>query len=393
MVSKINFIEGNNFSGRSNFAQEKCDESLLSSKRAIYISEIPSNNITGIMPTVFEELKLHEASASKESKFIVNLLIDNTKFKKHFDKNPFSLSGGEQVMLVLMTSILLDPDEIYVDLLTEQLNRVWLTLLFNVIQKNHSKSIFYFIDNRFEEYDLTSMIIKPNHLIKDFDFIFKDASFISSLDYRKKGGNLRIDNLSFAYNRKNQVYLNFSFEFRRGNVYHLRGENGSGKSTLGKLLTGILKLQSGKILLDNKEVDTYKYPGKHVSYHFQNPDEQLFAQTVKEEIFGADSNKVSEIKRMNMTIEQFGISDILDVNPAELPFVMRKRVALASSVFRDCDWYILDEPTLGQDQKFVEFLRCLIGHLVIKGKGIILISHSNNFTKTLNVNNLYLSEI
>ena len=70
-------------------------------------------------------------------------------------------------------------------------------------------------------------------------------------------------------------------------------------------------------------------------------------------------------------------------HPAELPFVMRKRISLAATLAMDRPWYILDEPTLGQDESFVEFLIALLNDLAENGKGVIVISHSKSFTEKL----------
>jgi energy-coupling factor transport system ATP-binding protein len=65
-----------------------------------------------------------------------------------------------------------------------------------------------------------------------------------------------------------------------------------------------------------------------------------------------------------------------------MPFVIRKRIALAATIANEREWYILDEPTIGQDQTNVKELIKLIKLLANKGKGIILISHSEMFVSS-----------
>jgi energy-coupling factor transport system ATP-binding protein len=174
-----------------------------------------------------------------------------------------------------------------------------------------------------------------------------------------------------------------SYEFEAGNIYHLNGVNGAGKSTLAKILTGVLKPSSGKIYLGNSPYDAYRFPGKVVGYSFQNPDEQIFSSTVKDEILA------KEILKENKNVElgesmfaAFALSNFAEKHPSEMPFVIRKRIALAATLANEREWYILDEPTLGQDQRNVEEITKLIKQLALNGKGIILVSHSEQFVST-----------
>jgi energy-coupling factor transport system ATP-binding protein len=73
-----------------------------------------------------------------------------------------------------------------------------------------------------------------------------------------------------------------------------------------------------------------------------------------------------------------------------MPFAIRKRIALAATLALDRPWYILDEPTLGQDNEFANFLTELLTKLKDLGKGIIIISHSEQFMENLDFRKLSL---
>jgi energy-coupling factor transporter ATP-binding protein EcfA2 len=88
----------------------------------------------------------------------------------------------------------------------------------------------------------------------------------------------------------------------------------------------------------------------------------------------------------------FGLQQIISCHPAELPYVMRKRISLAATLAMDRPWYILDEPTLVQDESFVQFLVTLLNSLNSKGKGVIIISHSKRITEQLNCQEMLLNK-
>ena len=126
----------------------------------------------------------------------------------------------------------------------------------------------------------------------------------------------------------------------------------------------MVKCKTGNIIVDGSVKKIYKYPSKYVSYNFQNPDEQLFSMTVLDEVLKVHKKEnLAASSRRQILIKMFGLEDVSEVNPAELPFVMRKRLSIASSIALDKAWYIFDEPTLGQDDEFTEFFISILEFL------------------------------
>jgi energy-coupling factor transport system ATP-binding protein len=159
------------------------------------------------------------------------------------------------------------------------------------------------------------------------------------------------------------------------------------------VLSGILKPQGGKIIINNEEINLYKYPGKIFGYSFQNPDEQLFSRSIEEEVLRFNKKESKNISnRRELYLEMFGLNEIHHFHPAEMPYVMRKRIALAATLATDRPWYILDEPTIGQDSDFLDFLTFLFKQLVEQGKGLIIISHSQTFIDKFTPKILYLDK-
>ncbi|MFD1064308.1 ATP-binding cassette domain-containing protein [Winogradskyella litorisediminis] len=388
MAKGLFHIHGSNFSGRSEKAKNEAEaQNNNISSSSILIREIPLNSISGIMPTVEHEILLHSSNTSDKTLDEVNEIIEYYDFHNHYCKNPFDLSGGEQTLLVIINALLLEPKKLFIDLTLEQLNSKWVSpLIENFFRKKFEHIEIYIIDNRFEYYDFNlkkiQIQINPE---KEYKYKFNKCEFFEEgLTYHSSPSNIKISNLSFSYYGSENVFNDLSLELNAGNIYHLKGSNGAGKSTLGKILTGLLKCKTGNIIVNGSVKKIYKYPSKYVSYNFQNPDEQLFSMTVLDEVLKVHKKEnLAASSRRQILIKMFGLDDVSEVNPAELPFVMRKRLSIASSIALDKAWYIFDEPTLGQDDEFTEFFISILEFLNRNNKGVILISHSLKLTSKI----------
>jgi len=200
--------------------------------------------------------------------------------------------------------------------------------------------------------------------------------------------------LSFAYRGYEDVLRNVSLRLEPGRAYILDGRNGSGKTTLAKLLCGVLRPRVGCILSSGSKVTPWEEPGSLVGYHFQNPDVQLFTSSVEEEVsvgsLAQGAAAVAQAQRVEATLHTFGLLGVLKEHPLDLPFALRKRVALAATIAVARPWLILDEPTLGQDRQSSEAIARVIELLVRDGTGVVVISHSEWFQQRLNASVLRL---
>ena len=171
-----------------------------------------------------------------------------------------------------------------------------------------------------------------------------------------KPTRIGVKDLSFRYNNASDwVFHDCSFDLEPGKPYILKGPNGSGKSTLAKLLTGVLRPSEGCITRDGLKVDIWKQPGSLVGYHFQNPDLQLFCSSVAEEL-----RPPQWVPKgfFDVLVRTFGLTHVLASHPLDLPFVLRKRVGLASTVSMVRPWFIFDEPVLAQDKTSAKAVAC-----------------------------------
>lgn len=176
---------------------------------------------------------------------------------------------------------------------------------------------------------------------------------------------IRVENLSFAYDdgenslthtEENRGIRNISLSVRRGEYVAILGHNGSGKSTLAKLLNMILTPDSGKIYVDGVDItaedftedDMYSVRRK-VGMVFQNPDNQLVATVVEEDVaFGPENLGLprEEIRRrVNSALARVGMTSYARHAPHKLSGGQKQRVAIAGIIAMKPDVIIFDEST------------------------------------------------
>lgn len=193
---------------------------------------------------------------------------------------------------------------------------------------------------------------------------------------------IHIEGLSYRYDKKAPLILDsIDLHIKKGDFVALIGQNGAGKTTLLKQLNGLLKPSLGRVTvngLDTAVTKTSKL-ARHIGYLFQNPDHQIFCNTIHEEIkfglvnIGCSPSEINE--RIERIASQLGLTDKLNKNPFTLSRGERQRVALASVLALETEVLVLDEPTTGQDYKECIEIMDIVKDLHSKGKTIIMVSH------------------
>jgi energy-coupling factor transport system ATP-binding protein len=176
-----------------------------------------------------------------------------------------------------------------------------------------------------------------------------------------------------------------TLKIERGDVLAIVGENGAGKTTLVKHVTGLLKPRAGSVLVDGEDTRSTSTArlSRKVGVAFQNPDHQLFSESVEEEMsFGMRNFGFSpELVRSRVTwgLELFGLEEYRKSSPLILSGGEKKRLTLACILAWDPEVVILDEPTVGQDSIQKEKLAETIKLLRSAGKTVIVVSHDIEF--------------
>lgn len=199
---------------------------------------------------------------------------------------------------------------------------------------------------------------------------------------------IKIENLHFAYpaeegEEAKETLCGISLEIKKGEFVALLGHNGSGKSTLAKQLNGILTPTSGSVYIDGLDTADEKNIlsiRKKAGMVFQNPDNQIVATVVEEDVafacenMGIPSHEIR--KRVDAALETVGMTEFKLHAPHLLSGGQKQRVAIAGVLAMEPEIIVLDEPTAMLDPKGRQEVMNAITKLNReKGMTIVLITH------------------
>lgn len=194
---------------------------------------------------------------------------------------------------------------------------------------------------------------------------------------------IKMQNVKFKYDNESDYVVNdITLNIKEGEFTAIIGHNGSGKSTLAKLINSILLPTGGKVYVKGMDTsdDTKLWEIRQTAgMVFQNPDNQLVATIVEEDIaFGPENQGVepSEIRRrVDEALNTVGMYEYRKRPPHLLSGGQKQRIAIAGVLALNSDCIILDEPTAMLDpsgrKEVMETLKKLHG----QGKTILLITH------------------
>lgn len=189
------------------------------------------------------------------------------------------------------------------------------------------------------------------------------------------------EKVSYEYPNGSSALKNISFNICRPEVIGIIGENGSGKSTLSKHFNGLLRPTSGRVLLNGKNMSNYSISeiSEYIGYVFQNPNDQLFLESVKKEfLFNHRLEKNVNDTMLNIA-DLVGLNDRLYDHPLDLLDSDKVFCAIGSVLMRKPKLILFDEPTSGQDSYGLTKLINIINLLKDEGVITLIISHNINF--------------
>lgn len=374
---------------------------------------------------------------------IIEKVLKIVKLEGYENRHPSTLSGGQKQRLAIGSVLATKPKVVCMDEPTTDLDPIGKMEIFNIAKELHENKdlTLIIIEHETEEALNADRIIimkegriikdgKPQEILKDVDFT--DSVGIMSLQvpkYFRKVTNLNtselpltplegyekfkklgleideekynellkkeeereskygdviidVNNLEYTYSNGNKVLKGIDLQIREGEFIAVLGQNGSGKTTFVKHLNGLLIPTAGSVVIngkDTRKTSIYEI-GKYVGYVFQNPDHQIFADTVYDEV--AFSLKIrgyskDEIdKRVKEALRAVDLEGYENEDPFSLTKGERQRIAVASILSARPKVIILDEPTTGLDYKEQRKMMELIKKLNQSGHTIIMITHT-----------------
>lgn len=193
---------------------------------------------------------------------------------------------------------------------------------------------------------------------------------------------LEVKNATFSYNGKNYALKGVSFSAEKGEHIAIVGHNGSGKSTFARLLNGLLVPTSGEVKVDgfsSSDKSALFEIRKRVGMVFQNPDNQLVASIVEDDIaFGPENLGVKReeiAERIDYALKAVGMEKYRRSSPERLSGGQKQRIAIAGVLALKPEILVLDESTSMLDPVGRRDIAAIVSELVKSGVTVISITH------------------
>ncbi len=316
-----------------------------------------------------------------------------------------TLSGGEKQKIAIASMLALNPEVLILDEPTSNLDRrsmdEVLKAIENVSRKSRVLTIILSEHRIGGLIDQVDRVLKMEHggLSKDIvDFQDRTAkekkglSDYSFPEYKRVHSSprktiLKLDGICHAIDGK-KILRDISFQVQRGDILAVMGRNGSGKTTLAKVISGLFEVQEGRVKLSDMVLDsTHKIPpyrvGEKIGFVFQNPNHQIFENTLREEMMFGPKNFSKGIDNGKRKLQTMTSREDLtpDTHPHTLSFGQKRRLNVYSSSLHDPDMLIIDEPFSGQDHENALKIADIMDDFWRQGKTLIVVNHDIDFTK------------
>jgi energy-coupling factor transporter ATP-binding protein EcfA2 len=325
------------------------------------------------------------------------------------DRSLATLSGGEKQKVAIAAMMAAKPQVLIFDEPTSNLDPTATGEIFRVIQRIREKAGITVI---VIEHKLGYLApFRPRVLTMDSGRIVHDRQQLTprhtSVSWSvpaartgppsSNGCVAKAENLTLSYDGV-PVLDDMSLDFHVGEFAAVMGKNGSGKTTLLRCLMGLLKPQEGRAEVLGQ--DTRRLPvsllAQHVGFIFQNPDHQLFAETVWEEATFAPRNFGSLTKetvdRVELLLERCGLQQYRDSHPYRLSYGEKRRLNLISILSYQPELILLDEILIGQDMDNAALIMDLLREQTARGCTVVNVTHDPQTTQLYSDRVLFLED-
>ncbi len=359
-----------------------------------YMVQDPQNQL--FSATVSEDIAFGPGNMCLERKEVRNRVdeaLDFVGLRGFEDRTPETLSGGEAQRAVLAGVIAMKPRLLVLDQPAAEMDPPGRRDIYKrmaMLSRTGNCSIVLVTDHPEElrDYGTRFIFMQDGSIVSDSTFppeLPVAAADRELLGIRRcsVSGEVAasLEKCSFFYNGTQEGCREVSLELRMGEMAALVGLNGSGKTTLAKHFNGLVAPQQGVVRVLGRELNKTSVWDirREVGFLFQNPDYQIFANSVEEEAaFALKIRKIPPdriMERVHHVLRVTGLSEYRTWHPQRLSRGQRQLLALASVLAPEPGIIIADEPTSGLNRGSAEHIMQLLSQLAGEGRAVLLVTH------------------
>lgn len=348
-------------------------------------------------------------------------LIDQFLGESFYDRSPNELSGGQQQKVALAASLALDAKILLLDepfsFLDESADNELIGLLtelhhkgITIVIATHDISQIAGIATHMAVLSAGKLILNdtPEKTIysNSFSKILPQPLFVQAAQKiglaqnplswkeilpqiklklaaikpaaRQKENLLSLENITYTYPESKEGIHNVNLDVARGQIFGIIGPNGSGKSTLAKVILGLLKPKSGRVMFEGTNITRLptETRAQSIGYLTQDPSDMFFESTLLNEVSAGPKflNLPDPHKKAEETLKLFKLWQYKDKHPDSISGGEKSRLGLADIYANNTSILILDEPEFGLDSKSWNEVTDILRGLKRQGKTIIIIA-------------------
>ncbi len=324
------------------------------------------------------------------------------------------LSGGEKQRLAIAAALAMRPRILVLDEPLTNLDSTGTKMVLETLRRLHRQGLtILLVEHKISQtwpLATRALVMAAGRITRDGlpETVFAEKDYLKRLGVRlpapdhrpilqktstpnvtgNGGKAISLRGVSFHYGPR-PVLEDIWLDIGRGEFVALMGENGAGKSTLAHLLLGLLKPSAGTVWVAPRNSDANSgeggktQAGRQVGLLLQNPLEQLFCDTVGEEIaFGLENFGLQSSGAVERTLTITGLEHKRASRVGALSSGEQQRLALAAVLALEPGILILDEPTLGQDWGHLTRFLAFVAELNRRGTTVLLITHDAELVQT-----------
>ena len=358
-----------------------------------YVGQVPMHQLSGRAFTVAEEVAFGPENLNwpvGDIRARVTNVLERLDLGHLADRDPFTLSGGEQQRLSIAAALTLSPALLILDEAEANLDVAARRRLAAELAALPDDVALLLMDI---EPDLglsldCRMLALDNGRLVDWSPGIERPGGAKESPVHPAGeatSVLDVRDVTFAYTGAAPLYRHLSLSVATGEAVALVGPNGIGKSTLFRLINGLSRPSSGNILIGGR--DTAKLRIDEIAHTvatvFQEPENQLFSPTVRQEIafgldgLGLDAGEIAE--RIDEALARTGLTDAAHRHPLDLDTANRRFVTVACTLARRPRLLLLDEAQRGLDRTNIARIEAIIAEERARGAAILFICHDPAF--------------